>query len=295
MNNPKVSIGLPVYNGEPFIRDSIDSILSQTFRDFELIISDNCSTDKTEIICKEYAERDSRILYVKQSTNIGGTKNFEFVLGKATGEYFMWMAADDKLHPLFIEKLYQTMLAHHDLIVVMSDVLNVSNKDEILYTKKLDNIRIADVEKNWLSVRHIFFENPTSNVFFCIYGLFKTKELRLVELNYKNKVKYISQSEIPFLAQVSLLGKIASIPEELKIYQTHPDSAYHLEQKNLTKLQRLENFIRISWYLILIIIEAKVSICEKAKLTYTVIYTSLKALMFGILKKCYKIIRLFWV
>ena len=219
MNNPIVSIGFPVYNGEVFVRNAIDSILSQTFRDFELIISDNCSTDKTEIICKEYAEKDSRILYVKQSTNIGATKNFEFVLGKATGEYFMWMAADDKLHPLFIEKLYQTMLAHHDLIVVMSDVLNVSNTDEILYTSKLDNIRIADVEKNWLSVRHIFFKNPTSNVFFCLYGLLKTKELRLAELNYKNKVKYFSQAEVPFLAQLSLLGKIASIPEELKIYQ----------------------------------------------------------------------------
>ena len=74
--NPAVSIGMPVYNGERFIRDALESLLAQSFTDFELIISDNASTDTTERICKKYAARDSRIRYVKQSGNIGAALNF---------------------------------------------------------------------------------------------------------------------------------------------------------------------------------------------------------------------------
>ena len=69
-NIPKVRIGMPVYNGEKFIREAIDSLLAQTFSDFELIISDNCSTDKTQEICKEYASKDPRVKYLRQIENI---------------------------------------------------------------------------------------------------------------------------------------------------------------------------------------------------------------------------------
>ena len=92
---PKVSIGMPVYNGEKYIREALDSLLAQTFTDFELIISDNASTDGTEAICREYAARDPRIRYVRQSENRGPTANFHFVLDEAVGEYFMWAAYDD--------------------------------------------------------------------------------------------------------------------------------------------------------------------------------------------------------
>lgn len=102
-NFPKVSIGMPVYNGEPFIREALDSLLAQTFTDFELIISDNCSTDATAEIIKEYVAKDSRIRYVPQSENRGAEANFEFVLNEAVGEYFMWAAADDRWEPDFIK------------------------------------------------------------------------------------------------------------------------------------------------------------------------------------------------
>jgi len=94
---PKVSIGMPVYNGEPFIREALDSLLAQTFTDFELIISDNASTDGTEAICREYAARDARIRYVRQAENRGVGANFKFVLEEAVGGYFMWTAVDDRL------------------------------------------------------------------------------------------------------------------------------------------------------------------------------------------------------
>ena len=100
---PQVSIGMPVYNGEPFIREALDSLLAQTFTDFELIISDNGSTDGTEAICREYAAKDARIRYVRQAENRGVMANFQFVLDEAVGEYFMWAAADDRRHAKFIE------------------------------------------------------------------------------------------------------------------------------------------------------------------------------------------------
>lgn len=92
---PRVSIGMPVYNGDKYVRDALDSLLAQTFSNFELIISDNGSTDKTSSICEEYAKRDARILYVKQSENKGAVTNFQFVLDRARGEFFMWAAYDD--------------------------------------------------------------------------------------------------------------------------------------------------------------------------------------------------------
>lgn len=100
---PAVSIGMPVFNGERSLRAALDSLLEQSFTDFEVIISDNASTDQTESICRDYAARDNRIRYVRQPTNIGVAANFKFVLDEAQGEYFMWAACDDTRSPDFVE------------------------------------------------------------------------------------------------------------------------------------------------------------------------------------------------
>lgn len=93
---------MPVYNGEKFVLDAINSLILQTFSDFELIISDNASTDCTEAICREVASRDSRIRYIRQDQNCGPVANFQFVLDQAVGEYFMWAAADDRRETDFL-------------------------------------------------------------------------------------------------------------------------------------------------------------------------------------------------
>jgi glycosyltransferase involved in cell wall biosynthesis len=100
---PRVSIGLPVFNGEKTLKAAIDAILSQTLGDYILIISDNGSTDATEIICRDYVSRDGRIHYYRQTTKICAEENFHFVLDKAKSEYFMWASADDVRSPDFIE------------------------------------------------------------------------------------------------------------------------------------------------------------------------------------------------
>jgi glycosyltransferase involved in cell wall biosynthesis len=86
---------MPVFNGEKYIREALDSLIQQSYSNFELVISDNASTDLTEMICTEYANRDKRIKYFRQSTNVGAAANFKFVLDQASGEMFMWAAYDD--------------------------------------------------------------------------------------------------------------------------------------------------------------------------------------------------------
>jgi len=95
VRRPIVSIGLPVYNGEKTLSQTLDSLLKQSFEDYEIIISDNASSDSTAEICHYYAQIDSRIRYIRQNRNIGAELNFKFVLNEAQGKYFTWVAADD--------------------------------------------------------------------------------------------------------------------------------------------------------------------------------------------------------
>ena len=99
----KIFIGMPVYNGENTIRRAIDSLLSQSYTNFDLVISDNCSTDDTENICKEYVIADARVVYIRQKENIG-VFNFEYLLKNCNETYFMWAAADDKWSNNFLSE-----------------------------------------------------------------------------------------------------------------------------------------------------------------------------------------------
>ncbi len=109
---PAVSIGVPVYNGEATIRSSLDALLAQSFADFEIVISDNASTDATASICAEYAGRDERIRYIRQQENIGAVSNFKFVFDQAQAPYFMWSAVDDRRSPDFLEENIRFLDAH---------------------------------------------------------------------------------------------------------------------------------------------------------------------------------------
>ena len=115
-NNPLVTVGIPVFNGEKYIRKAIDSILAQTFSNFNCIISDNGSTDQTEIICKEYEKKDERITYVKHEKNLGPDFNFRFVLSKAKSKYFVWLAYDDYWESTFLEKNTIILEENHNVV-----------------------------------------------------------------------------------------------------------------------------------------------------------------------------------
>jgi glycosyltransferase involved in cell wall biosynthesis len=128
MSTPLLTIGLPVWNGERFIEEAIESHLAQTFEDFELVISDNDSTDRTEAICRSFEARDPRVRYVRQPTNLGAARNYDFTLHHARGTYFKWSAHDDRLLPTFLAECValldrdpSTVLAHSLIRIIDED------------------------------------------------------------------------------------------------------------------------------------------------------------------------------
>jgi len=113
---PAVSIGMPVYNAEQYLPATIGAILAQDFRDFELIISDNASTDRSAEICEGFARQDSRIRFVRQPSNRGATVNFRFVLDQSRAPLFMWAAADDVRSPDFLSRTVAVLQRRPDVI-----------------------------------------------------------------------------------------------------------------------------------------------------------------------------------
>lgn len=286
--SPTVSIGLPVYNSEMFIGEAIESLLKQTFGDFELIISNNASTDRTEVICREYAARDNRIIYIQQPENIGAIANFHFVLEQAVGEYFMWAAGDDKCEPAFIESLLAVFKADEDVVLAMSDVRNISETGLYLGVSRLDNIRIQDVKDRWNKIRPVFFENPTSQIFFSVYGVFRTAILRQISLDYFGMVRYASGAEIPFLAQLAIKGKIASIPEDLKTYRRHSNSLFAKEQSTGNPWMRLRNLCNISNCLIRIALRSELPAIDKLRALIAILRTGTQKVVVFLLRRAFQ-------
>jgi glycosyltransferase involved in cell wall biosynthesis len=122
MQAPRVSIGMPVYNGERTVAAAIESIVRQTWTDWELVISDNASNDATARICLEFAQREPRIRYLRQSKNLGAPANFRKVLDESRGEFFMWAAADDRRSDDFIEANVDFLSTHPEHVASCSPV-----------------------------------------------------------------------------------------------------------------------------------------------------------------------------
>jgi glycosyltransferase involved in cell wall biosynthesis len=164
LRTPTVSIGIPVFNGEMFLRRALDSLLAQTFNDFELVISDNASSDSTGAICVEYEKKDPRIRYVRQERNLGPKANFAYVLEVANGEYFMFAAADDIWHPTFIERNLDKLRGEPNCVASCSDVAFI--KDGAVVSSSTGTFEIRGGVRERL---RRFLKRPTDNSRF--YGL----------------------------------------------------------------------------------------------------------------------------
>lgn len=136
----KIVIGLPVYNAEKTIRKTLNSILSQTFKDFTLLISDNFSTDSTNLICKEFEKNDKRIQYVLQKKNIGILDNFLYLLNHADSKYFVWIASDDFWKPTFLEKNISILDSNSNVVGSSSKVGIIGDYYHKFDIKKNDNL-----------------------------------------------------------------------------------------------------------------------------------------------------------
>jgi glycosyltransferase involved in cell wall biosynthesis len=115
---PKVTIGLPVRNGERFLERAIDSVLGQTFDDLEPVISDNASTDRTQEICASYASRDPRVRVFRNDPDIGVLRNFNRLVELARGEYFRWLGVDDWLELDYVSECVAALDANPHCIAV---------------------------------------------------------------------------------------------------------------------------------------------------------------------------------
>jgi glycosyltransferase involved in cell wall biosynthesis len=136
---PRVSIGLPVFNGEAFLREAIDSVLGQSFGDLELVISDNASTDATAEICREYVARDPRVRYYRNDTNMGAARNYGRAFELARGEYFKWLAADDRIAPEFLARAVEILEREPTVAIALSRYVAIDERGDVLHGLDYDH------------------------------------------------------------------------------------------------------------------------------------------------------------
>ena len=221
---PLVSVRLPVYNGEEFIREAIESILSQDFTDFELIISDNCSTDSTPEICSMYQKMDERIKYYGQTENLGCEENFLHVFEISNSPYFMWASHDDVHEKSFIKKCLSKLKEDSSVALVYPKTKILDRNSKFVNTAN-DHIKV-DQNNPLERFRHLIWELGMCNVF---YGLYRTDILRKTRF-YRKKL-YRAWDNL-LLANIALLGKIIQIEDTLFVRRLTRDYNKPLDERN---------------------------------------------------------------
>ncbi len=161
---PRVTVAIPVYNGARWIRQTIESILNQTFSDFELVISDNCSTDDTVDICQTFSKLDDRVRIHQNESNVGAALNFNIVYRLARAEYFKWASSNDLLAPTMLERCVEALDANPDAVIAapMTQIIDEHNETVELcrenmhlyeddpyerFTAFLDRVRMNNLEQ----------------------------------------------------------------------------------------------------------------------------------------------------
>jgi glycosyltransferase involved in cell wall biosynthesis len=228
---------MPVYNGEKYIREALDSLLDQTFTEFELIISDNASTDSTAAICAYYTARDLRIRYIRQNKNLGALGNFLAVVNEARGEYFMWAAHDDlEASRIYLSELikviregdYGMVFPSIDLISMAGDgksrIVRSRVMDKFLSCSSRDDYRIASI--------HHYFQ---------VYGLFRRLSM-LENLHYFQRAGKLLNCDVLFVQAVSVNLRICYVPNATKIYRIHESQLSGLGDS----LRRLVDYLKVS-------------------------------------------------
>jgi len=203
---------MPVYNGELFIRKALNSILSQTFTNFELIISDNASTDSTEKICQEYSLKDKRIRYIRQQKNMGPTWNFYFVLKEAKFPYFVWTAVDDIWLPEFLEKTIKVLESNEYVGSISKINYDVSKsrkprKHRFLKIKRYFSYDEYPKDSGYENRIEFYLRFSTAEN---IYAVFRTKELRKSLIS-----KQMQAQDRAIILNVLKFGEIKVIDEVL--------------------------------------------------------------------------------
>ena len=220
-DEPKVSIGLAVYNGERYLPNAIATLLAQEYDNFELLISDNASSDATAHICDDFSRADSRVKYHRNQTNIGAARNFNQVFERSSGKYFMWAAHDDEWSPTFVKRCV-TALEENEEVVLCGTTINFIDEDgaSVKYPREFNKLDTFGMD-----LRQRAKALTTRLDWFAIYGLIRQStllETRLLTDEYG--------SDVILLMELLLRGQTLILPERLFHYRFIQKTAEkHLE------------------------------------------------------------------
>jgi glycosyltransferase involved in cell wall biosynthesis len=175
-----VTIGLPLYNDARYLSKAMDSLLAQTFTDFEILISDNASTDRSSDICDQYVKKDSRVRYVRQERNLGVRHNFLFLLNQASSEFFMWAASDDRWHPDFLQECVDALRRDPGCAVAFCPFVYMDEDDQIVDEVQDYEFSGATPLRRLLRLNSNFAEGRDS----FWYGLYRLKLVQDMHVRY---------------------------------------------------------------------------------------------------------------
>ncbi len=211
--SPRVSIGLPVRNGEAYLEAAIESLLGQTFTDFELIVSDNASTDATEAICRRFAKADPRVRYVRQEENVGAMANFNLVVELARGEYFKWAAHDDVHEPEYLERCVEALDAHPDVVLAFPRLRDIDAEGRTLGERGLElAVDSPDVARRFADLTRLDYKCEA------VFGLMRIDVLRATR-----RLGSYADSDRVLLVELGLRGRFLEIDEPLFVHRQHED------------------------------------------------------------------------
>ena len=208
-NPPLVSIGLPVFNGAHHLPQTLEALRRQTLTDYEVLISDNASTDGTEAICRAMADADPRVRYHRNAENLGAAANFQHVAEMATGRYFIWLAHHDRWAPQMLERCVAEMEADPQVVLCHSGAMAIDDE-----AREIGCLALQP-DTRGLTVRQRYRSAIWRLHCYTIYGLLRREALASVL-----PVRKTMGSDSVLLAELSLIGSFAHVPDPLFYFRT---------------------------------------------------------------------------
>jgi glycosyltransferase involved in cell wall biosynthesis len=217
---PRVSVGLPVYNGERYVGEAIAAVLSQTFGDLELVISDNASTDGTREICEDFARSDQRVRYHRNPENLGAAPNFNrcFALAQPS-EYFKWITYDDLMTDDFLERCILALDRDAGVSLAFPALVHTDAEGNTTGRQLQTDLSLLENEPGRRARRLIEYGLESPDIYWTLYGVVRRSALEKTELHGN----YIASDQV-LLFQLALTGKFVQVPDAQLIHRAHPDA-----------------------------------------------------------------------
>ena len=249
---PNLCIGMPVYNGEAFMAEALDSVLGQSYTDFEIVILDNASTDGTREIAERYVGLDERVRYVRHETNLGAAVNFNKALDECRSPFFKWVAIDDPIGPDMFEACMAALEADPDAVLAYPETGFIDQHSKMLYAFN-QRVDVPDWDRDTLrrgrqAFRAILADGSTANVL--VFGVMRTELLR----GARGMRSYFG-SDLPMMADVVLQGHVIKVPGLNVFLRRHTESSSSYDHRPDARKQQdfydpsVSGRLRLQWNL----------------------------------------------